>query len=182
MLEFLIKARWTSTLYTTCLMWQLIPSLQQCFPTFRGEKHPLREGDLGGLLVSPWVQRAVIVATTPICYHVSFSFHLSLFAFCFCLISSSSANDMATEHHPTLRRHVSDCLWSLYWAEGRFLVGEWGTHCLTVCPALASSLARGACFPLKENKSLNENDKLRAEDVFLATAKAPVPVLAVTLP
>lgn len=53
---------------------------------------------------------------------------------------------------------------------------------MTVCPVLASSLGRGACFSLKENKSLNENDKLRAEDVFLATAKAPVPVLVVTLP
>lgn len=37
---------------------------------------------------------------------------------------------------------------------------------MTVCPVLASSPGRGACFLLKENKSLNENDKLRAEDVF----------------
>lgn len=165
-------------------MWQLIPSLQQCFPTFRGEKHPLREGNLGGLSVSPWFQRAVIVAPTPNCYLLPhqpllLSFIISIFVFSL-ISSSSSANDMATG--PTSRRHVSDCLWSLSWAEWRFLVGEWGTHCLTVCPALASSLGRGACFPLKENKSLNENDKLRAEDVFLATAKAPVPVLAVTLP
>lgn len=64
----------------------------------------------------------------------------------------------------------------------RFSEGASGTHCVTVCPAFASSLSRGACFLLKENKSLNENDKLRAEDVFLATARAPVPVLAVTLP
>lgn len=39
---------------------------------------------------------------------------------------------------------------------------------MAVCPALASSLSREACFLLRENKSLNENDKLRAEDVFFS--------------
>lgn len=32
------------------------------------------------------------------------------------------------------------------WAEWSLPVGEQGTHCVTVCPVLASSLARGACF------------------------------------
>lgn len=43
---------------------------------------------------------------------------------------------------------------------------------MTVCPALASSPGRGACFSLKENKSLNENDKLRAEDVFFSYSQS----------
>lgn len=48
-------------MYTTGLMWQLIPSLQQCFPMDRGEKH------LGGLLISLWFPTA-IVETAPNCY------------------------------------------------------------------------------------------------------------------
>lgn len=32
------------------------------------------------------------------------------------------------------------------WAEWSLAMGEWGTHCVTVCPVLASSLGRGACF------------------------------------
>lgn len=43
---------------------------------------------------------------------------------------------------------------------------------MTVCPELASSLGRGSCFQLKENKSLNENDKLRAEDVFFSCSQS----------
>lgn len=43
---------------------------------------------------------------------------------------------------------------------------------MAVCPALASSLSRGACFLLKENRSLNENDKLRAEDVFFSYSQS----------
>lgn len=40
---------------------------------------------------------------------------------------------------------------------------------MTACPVLASSPGRGAWFLPKENKRLNENDELRAEDVFFSS-------------
>lgn len=162
-------------------MWQLIPSLQQYFPTYRGEKHPLSEGNLGGLLVSLWLQRTVIVETVPDCYLLPHQPLLLHYIISILFLALSLLHQLMlcplVQHHGSMRLFLA-----VFEVECRFLVGEWGTHCVTVCPVLASSLGRGACFLLKENKSLNENDKLRAEDVFLAIAKAPVPVLAVTLP
>lgn len=162
-------------------MWQLIPSLQQYFPTYQGEKHPLNEGNLGSLLVSLWLQRTVIVETVPDCYLLPHQPLLLHYIICILFLALSLPRQLML--WPLVQHHGSMCLFLAFFeVEWRFSVGEWGTHCVTVCPVLASSLGRGACFLLKENKSLNENDKLRAEDVFLATAKAPVPDLAVTLP
>lgn len=138
-------------------MWQLIPSLQQCFPTFRGEKHPLREGNLGGLSVSPWFQRAVIVAPTPNCYllpHQPLLLSLIICIFAFSLISSSSsANDMATG--PTSRRHVSDCLWSLVLSRVEIFSGR-VRNTLSDCVSSTSQLSGQGSLLSAERKQESE--------------------------
>lgn len=137
-------------------MWQLIPSLQQCFPTDQGEKHPLNEGNLGGLLISLWFAEGcycwnnsrLLFTTTSASPPALHYLHCV-----FSLVSSSSADVMTISTAPW--RHVSGS--GCFWSPSRVELGSGGArNTLCDCVSSASQLSGQGSLLLAERKQESE--------------------------
>ena len=136
-------------------MWQLIPSLQQCFPTGQREKHPLIEGNLGGLLISLlisegcycWNNSRLLFTTTsasPSC--------VTLLASCF-LASSLPPRLMLW---PLVQHRGGMCLvLAVFWSRAELGSGR-ARNTLCDCVSSASQLSGQGSLLLAERKQESE--------------------------
>ena len=136
-------------------MWQLIPSLQQCFPTGQREKHPLIEGNLGGLLISLlisegcycWNNSRLLFTTTsasPSC--------VTLLASCF-LASSLPPRLMLW---PLVQHRGGMCLvLAVFWSWAELGSGR-ARNTLCDCVSSASQLSGQGSLLLAERKQESE--------------------------
>lgn len=116
-------------------------------PNGRGRKTSPQWGKSWGLVIIILIRRAVIVEPTPNCYLLPHQSLLLCYIVCVCVWAASFPRQVVLRPSVLCCGGMSRVLTVFKaWVKWSLAMGEIGTHCVTVCPGLARSLGRGACF------------------------------------